>query len=61
MVYREPNFKIHVGTFPTASLADRELLRWLSEFPNAFVVQTQVPLYPVGRNDDGEIEEKSED
>ena len=44
MIYREPNFKIHVGTHPAASMAERELMRWLQEFPNAFVVQTLVPL-----------------
>lgn len=45
MVYREPNFKIHVGSFPDASSAERALMSWKLEFPDAFVVKTMVPWY----------------
>lgn len=51
LVYKEPNFKIHVGSFPNAALAERELLRWVQEFPDAFVVQTLVPWYPTSREE----------
>ena len=52
LVYKEPNFKIHVGSFPTAAMAERELLRWTQEFPDAFVVQTLVPWYPTGTQEE---------
>lgn len=47
MVYREPNFKIHVGSYPDASSAERALMSWKIEFPDAFVVKTMVPWYDV--------------
>ena len=45
MVYREPNFKIHVGSYPDVASAERALMSWKIEFPDAFVVQTLVPWY----------------
>ena len=47
IVYKAPNFKVHVGAFPTTLMAEQERQRWLAEFPDAFVVQTLVPLYPI--------------
>ena len=47
MVYREPNFKIHIGSFPDVSAAERALVHWKTEFPDAFVVQTLVPWYKI--------------
>lgn len=47
MVYREPNFKIHVGSYPDASSAERALLQWKSAYPDAFVLKTLVPWYPI--------------
>jgi len=45
MVYREPNFKIHIGSYPDVATAERALMSWKVEFPDAFVVQTLVPWY----------------
>jgi len=45
MVYREPNFKIHIGSYPDVATAERALMGWKVEFPDAFVVQTLVPWY----------------
>ena len=36
MVYREPNFKIHIGSFPDASAAERALLEWRIHYPYHF-------------------------
>ena len=47
IVYKAPNFKVHIGAFPTTLMAEQERQRWLVEFPDAFVVQTLVPLYPI--------------
>ena len=47
MVYREPNFKIHIGSFPDVSAAERALVNWKTAFPDAFVVQTLVPWYEI--------------
>ena len=33
MVYREPNFKIHIGSFPDASAAERALVEWRVHYP----------------------------
>ena len=45
MVYREPNFKIHIGSYPDASSAERALVQWKSSYPDAFVLKTMVPWY----------------
>ncbi len=45
MVYREPNFKIHIGSYPDASSAERALMQWKSSYPDAFVLKTMVPWY----------------
>jgi hypothetical protein len=45
MVYREPNFKIHIGSYPDASAAERALIQWKSSYPDAFVLKTMVPWY----------------
>jgi len=45
MVYREPNFKIHIGAYPDASAAERALIQWKSIYPDAFVLKTMVPWY----------------
>ena len=45
MVYREPNFKIHIGSYPDASTAERALIQWKSSYPDAFVLKTMVPWY----------------
>ena len=47
VIYKAPNFKVHVGSFPTSLLAEKERQKWLEKFPDAFVVQTEVPLYPI--------------
>ena len=47
VIYRAPNFKVHVGAFPTTLMAEQERKQWLKHFPDAFVVQTLVPLYPI--------------
>ncbi|MDC1022632.1 hypothetical protein OAQ85_04265 [Schleiferiaceae bacterium] len=47
IVYREPNFKIHVGSYPDVSTAERALVSWKSYFPDAFVLKTLVPWYPI--------------
>lgn len=47
IVYREPNFKIHVGSYPDMSTAERALVSWKSSFPDAFVLKTLVPWYPI--------------
>lgn len=54
MIYKEPNFKIHIGSFPDAAAAERALVAWTEEFPNAFIVQTLVPWYPTGFEEDTE-------
>ena len=57
MVYREPNFKIHVGSFPDASTAERALVEWQASFPDAFVLHTLVPWYEIKDvNDDLPLE-----
>jgi hypothetical protein len=45
MVYREPNFKIHIGSFPDVSSAERALVQWKGSYPDAFVLKTLVPWY----------------
>lgn len=45
MVYREPNFKIHIGAYPDVSSAERALLQWKSSYPDAFVLKTMVPWH----------------
>gem|GEM_PF-214629 len=47
VTYKAPNFKVHVGAFPTTLMAEQERKLWLKHFPDAFVVQTLVPLYPI--------------
>ncbi len=47
VIYRAPKFKVHVGAFPTTLMAEKECKRWLKHFPDAFVVKTLVPLYPI--------------
>lgn len=47
VIYKAPNFKVYIGTFPTILMAEHERLSWLMYFPDAFVVQTLVPLYPI--------------
>ena len=58
MVYREPNFKIHIGSFPDASSAERALVTWQASFPEAFVLQTLVPWYDIADpSDESPLEE----
>lgn len=52
MVYREPNFKIHIGSFPDASAAERALLEWRVHYPDAFVLKTLIPWYELPTQDD---------
>lgn len=47
VTYKAPNFKVHVGAFPTTLMAEQERKLWLKHFPDAFVVKTYVPLYPI--------------
>lgn len=47
VIYKAPNFKVQVGSFPTLLLAEKERQKWIEKFPDAFVVQTIVPLYPI--------------
>lgn len=47
LVYREPNFKIQVGSYPTALDAERALRQIKTVFEDAFVIQTEVPWYPI--------------
>ena len=52
MVYREPNFKIHIGSFPDASAAERALVEWRIHYPDAFVLKTLIPWYELPTQDD---------
>ena len=47
LVYLAPNFKIQVGSFPDIGCAQRALTEWKSSYPDAFVVKTRVPWYPI--------------
>lgn len=47
IVYREPNFKLQVGSFPDLLTAERRLVEVRKVFPSAFVLQASVPLYPL--------------
>lgn len=47
VIYKAPNFKVQIGSYPTILLAEQERQKWLEKFPDAFVVQTLVPLYPI--------------
>ena len=47
LVYLTPNFKIQVGSFPDIGCAQRALTEWKSSYPDAFVVKTRVPWYPI--------------
>jgi hypothetical protein len=47
IVYKEPNFKIHVGSYPDISAAERALVSWKTTFPDAFVLKFLVPWYPI--------------
>ena len=47
IVYKAPNFKVHLGAFPTVLMAEKERQRWIENFPDAFVIQTLVPWYPI--------------
>ena len=51
MVYREPNFKIHIGSYPDASSAERALIQWKGSYPDAFVLKTMVPWYELPTTD----------
>ena len=52
MVYREPNFKIHIGSFPDVSAAERALSEWRVHYPDAFVLKTLIPWYELPTRDD---------
>lgn len=47
LVYMAPNFKIQVGSFPDIGTAQRALIEWKTLYPDAFVVKTRVPWYPI--------------
>lgn len=47
LVYLEPNFKIQIGSFPDIGSAQRALVEWRLLYPDAFVVKTKVPWYPI--------------
>ena len=47
LVYLAPNFKIQVGSFPDIGSAQRALIEWKESYPDAFVVKTRVPWYPI--------------
>lgn len=47
VIYKEPNFKVHVGSFPTIIMAEKERQKIIEFFPDAFVVKTSVPFYPI--------------
>ena len=47
LVYLAPNFKIQVGSFPDIGSAQRALTEWKASYPDAFVVKTRVPWYPI--------------
>ena len=47
IVYKEPNFKVYVGSYPDISSAERALVGWKSSYPEAFVLKTLVPWYPI--------------
>ena len=47
LVYMAPNFKIQVGSFPDIGTAQRALAEWKTVYPDAFVVKTRVPWYPI--------------
>ena len=52
MVYREPNFKIHIGSYPDMSSAEKALKEWKKTYPDAFVIKTAVPWYPIDFKDE---------
>lgn len=54
MVYREPNFKIHIGSYPDMSSAEKALKEWKKTYPDAFVIKTNVPWYPIDIKDENE-------
>ena len=47
IVYKEPNFKVYVGSYPDVSTAERALVGWKSSYPEAFILKTLVPWYPI--------------
>ena len=47
LIYLAPNFKIQIGSFPDIGSAQRALVEWRLLHPDAFVVKTQVPWYPI--------------
>ena len=47
LIYLAPNFKIQIGSFPDIGSAQRALVEWRILYPDAFVVKTQVPWYPI--------------
>lgn len=47
LIYLAPNFKIQIGSFPDIGSAQRALVEWRLLYPDAFVVKTQVPWYPI--------------
>ena len=47
LVCLAPNFKIQVGSFPDIGSAQRALTEWKASYPDAFVVKTRVPWYPI--------------
>ncbi len=47
LVYLAPNFKIQVGSYPDIGSAQRDLGEWKALYPDAFVVKTNVPWYPI--------------
>lgn len=51
LVFKVPNFKIHVGSYPTELEALKDLEKIQAFFPDAFVLGTQVPWYPVVHSD----------
>lgn len=58
MVYREPNFKIHIGSYPDMSSAEKALKHWKRNYPDAFVIKTAVPWYPIAIKDENEPSDK---
>ncbi|HCP40820.1 MAG TPA: hypothetical protein DIT65_03415 [Cryomorphaceae bacterium] len=51
MIYREPNFKIHIGSFPDGSAAERALVEWRVHYPDAFVLKMLIPWYELPTQD----------
>ena len=43
LIYDEPNFKVYVGTFATATEADAALVDVKREFPNARKLRMLIP------------------